>query len=223
MFSSPSVPTAQIAVAVWHKDPLVRAGLTSILATEKDFDVSVVDHGVQALWVVATRQCASTADVVVADYDTALAFFEGDRRGAGERTTHRPRVMVISHRDGEFEIRHALNRGVNGYLLLNCGLDDMIRGVRALHRGQRHLDHTAAQRVLESLHHESLTAREDDVLRLIAEGHLNKTIAGKLNISLGTVKAHVKAILSKLGARTRTEAAAVAQRRGLLGGPVVSS
>lgn len=208
MFSSPSASTARISVAVLHKDPLVRAGLTSILATEKEFDVRVID----------ARHSASTADVVVADYDTALAFFEGDRTCAAERTTHRPRVMVISHRDGEFEIRHALNRGVNGYLLLNCGLDDMIRGVRALHQGQRHLDHTAAQRVLESLHHESLTAREDDVLRLIAEGHLNKTIAGKLNISLGTVKAHVKAILAKLGAKTRTEAAAVAQRRGLLGG-----
>ncbi|MGJ7581593.1 LuxR C-terminal-related transcriptional regulator [Variovorax sp. RHLX14] len=207
MFISSSAPPAQIAVAVLHKDPLVRAGLTFILATEKDFDVSVVDR------------CASTADVVVADYDTALAFFDGDRAGAaGERTTHRPRVMVVSHRDGEFEIRHALSLGVNGYLLLDCGLDDMISGVRALHRGQRHLDRTAAQRVLESLHHESLTAREGDVLRLIAEGLLNKTIAGKLNISLGTVKAHVKAILAKLGAKTRTEAAAVAQRRGLLNG-----
>lgn len=197
---------AHISVAVAHKDPLVRAGLTAVFTTEHDFAVRVVD----------ARHSTVSADVVVADYDTALSFFTADPL-APYGTGSAPRVMVVSHRDRESEIRHALNRGVHGYLSLGCGLDEMIQGVRALHRGQRHLDPSSAQRVVESLNHEDLTTREGDVLRLIAIGHLNKTIAHELNISLGTVKTHVKAILSKLGARTRTEAASIAQRRGLLG------
>lgn len=214
---SSAMRNAQISVAVAHKDPLVRAGLTATLASEQDFDVSVfIVNAVSGPFMFDVQHGAKGADVVVADYETALTLFAPDPARAANGAAVPPRVMVVSHRDRESEIRHALNRGVHGYLLLGCDLDEMIKGVRALHRGQRHLDQSSAQRVVESLHHEPLTSREDDVLRLIAVGHLNKTIAGELHISLGTVKAHVKAILGKLGARTRTEAAAIAQRRGLL-------
>ncbi len=200
-----SAPTeVRIAVAVAHRDPLVRAGLASILGAEPGFDVTVVGDD------IAT---AAGSEVVVADYDTALALCEAPEahRPAGPR----PRVMVVSHRDRESDVRHALKQGVHGYLLLGCGLDEMLFGVRALHRGQHHLASSAAQRVVESLNHQALTTREGDVLRLIAVGHVNKTIATELDISVGTVKAHVKAILAKFGAKTRTEAAAIAQRRGL--------
>ena len=212
-----AMPEVQISVAVAHTDPLVRAGLAATLTSEVDFDVRVLlVNSAAGPFVFDVQHGAARADVVVADYDTALTLFAPEPAPAANGGALPPRVMVVSHRDRESEIRHALNRGVHGYLLLDCGLDEMIRGVRALHRGQRHLDPSSAQRVVEGLHHESLTAREGDVLRLIAVGHLNKTIAGELKISLGTVKAHVKAILAKLGAKTRTEAASIAQRRGLL-------
>lgn len=209
---------SRITVAVAHKDPLVCAGLDTILGTEPDFSVRIVtapSASTPGQWLEICRQTASTADVVVADYVTALALLE-DKTGSADRTPP-PRVMVVSHRERESEIRHALDCGVHGYLLLGCGLDEMILGVRALHRGQHHLDQSAAQRVIESLNHQPLTLREGDVLRLIAVGHVNKTIASELDISVGTVKAHVKAILAKFGAKTRTEAAAIAQRRGLIG------
>lgn len=205
-----------VAVAVAHRDPLVCAGLDTILRLEPDFAVRIVARAVAAgQWMDDCRQAASAAEVVVADYLTALALLE-DKSIGSERSAS-PRVMVVSHRERESEIRHALDCGVHGYLLLGCEVDEMIFGVRALHRGQHHLDQSAAQRVIESLNHQPLTTREGDVLRLIAVGHVNKTIATELDISVGTVKAHVKAILAKFGAKTRTEAAAIAQRRGLIG------
>ena len=209
--SQPST-RALITVAVAYKAPLIRAGLTSILNSECDFDVSVVDAAQAGSLEV--QGGVPAADVLVADYETALAIVNHRPRAMRPRTRV-TKVMVISHRDRELEIRHALDRGVDGYVLLGCHVDEMIDGVRALHRGQRHLGQSAAQRVVESLSHEVLTARESDVLRLVATGRVNKTIASELNIAIGTVKAHVKSILAKLGAKTRTEAAAIAQQRGL--------
>ena len=198
-----------VTVAVAHRNPLVQAGLTASLTSETDFQVEVLSP-------LGPLYDAS-ADVLVADYDTALALF-GNPGWQGPRPDHpRPRVMVISHRDRETEIRHALDLGAQGYLHLDCAIDEMIFSVRALHRGQLHLDRAAAIRVAESLNRQVLTARESDVLGLIAQGHVNKTIASLLGITVGTVKAHVKGVLAKLGARTRTEAAAIAQRRGMFG------
>ncbi|MES2532940.1 MAG: response regulator transcription factor [Pseudomonadota bacterium] len=209
---SSALPAARISIAVAHKDPLVHAGLAASLASVQDFEVRTpTGDPMPAPWE------RPAIDVLVADYETALACFGTDRPTPDRPQAGRPKVMVISHRDTESEIRHALNLGVHGYLLLGCAIDEMIEGVRALHRGQRHLDPHAAQRVVEGLNRKELTSREGDVLRLIAVGHVNKTIATELDISVGTVKAHVKAILAKFGARTRTEAASIAQRRGLLG------
>ena len=206
-WNSASPPT-RISVTLAHRDALVRAGLLASLADERDFEVSVLAPDAAA--------GPPSADVVIADYETAMALLAADLFGL-PRHVRAPRVMVVSHRERESEIRTALDSGVYGYLLQGCGIDEVIFGVRALHRGQHHLDRAAAQRVAESLNRQSLTSREDDVLRLIAVGHVNKTIATELGITVGTVKAHVKAILAKFGARTRTEAAAMAQQRGLVG------
>lgn len=201
-----AVSQMPIAVAVAHRDPLVQAGLQATLMSEQDFAVSVLS--------TASLSLRAPTDVVVADYETALELFAAQAPGQGARIAN---VMVVSHRDRETEIRTALDLGVRGYLLLGCAVEEMICGVRALSRGQLHLDRCAAQRVADSLGRQALTQRENDVLRRIAEGHVNKAIANELGITVGTVKAHVKAILAKLGARTRTEAAAVARRRGLTG------
>jgi DNA-binding NarL/FixJ family response regulator len=127
------------------------------------------------------------------------------------------KIVVVTQRDRESDIRHALELGVQGYLSLGCGLEEMAEGVIAVHRGRRHLGQSAAHRIAESFGHQALTSREIDVLRLVVAGYANKMVANELEIALGTVKCHVKSILEKLGAKTRTEAAAVAQRRGLCG------
>jgi DNA-binding CsgD family transcriptional regulator len=119
-------------------------------------------------------------------------------------------------------------------LLLLAGLaqvpDELTEAVTSLHRGMRWLDRVAAQKLAAGYGQEPLTERETDVLRCLVTGAANKTVAKKLNIALGTVKVHVRSIMGKLDARTRTEAATVAIKRGLLcdacdtpaGPPIVS-
>lgn len=204
-----AVAATPIAVVVAHRDPLVQAGLRATLMSENDFAVSILPTDGPSLRV--------QADVVVADYDTALAWFSSPPASSAPYgpSARVAKVMVVSHRDRETEIRTALDLGVRGYLLLGCAVEEMVMGVRALSRGQLHLDRSAALRVAESLGRQVLTSRESEVLERIVEGKVNKTIGNELGITVGTVKAHVKAILAKLGARTRTEAAAIARRRGL--------
>jgi DNA-binding NarL/FixJ family response regulator len=130
------------------------------------------------------------------------------------------RVLVMTTHDREHDIRRALEAGVHGYLLLGCPIQELIAGVRALARGSRYFCLAVAQRMAESLTREALTPREADVLRLLVRGQCNKSIARQLEIAVGTVKAHVKAIMGKLDASSRTEAASVAARRGLIDDPL---
>jgi DNA-binding NarL/FixJ family response regulator len=184
-----------IRVLICHADPLIAAGAKAALAGEPG--LSVVDAG-------------ADADVLLADYDGALAPLAG-------KPSPRAGVLVLSWRDGECEIRQALQRGARGYLLGPCSLDELVAAVRSVGSGRHHLCARAAQRLAQSHSHTPLTPRETEVLRLMAIGLPNKRIASRLAIALGTVKAHNQAILAKLQARSRTEATAIAEQRGLLG------
>jgi DNA-binding NarL/FixJ family response regulator len=161
--------------------------------------------------------CAETIDVVVADYQDGvrLATSPGTRAPALKAA----RVLVMTTHDREHEVRLALESGVHGYLLLGCPIQELIAGVRALGSGSRYLCLAVAQRMAESLTREPLTPREADVLRLLVRGQCNKSIAKQLEIAVGTVKAHVKAIMAKLDASSRTQAASIAAQRGLIDEP----
>ena len=184
-----------IRVLIRHIDPLIAAGAAAALADEPG--LVVVD-------------AAPEADVLVADYDGALAWL-------ADTPSRRTGVLVLSWLDGEAEIRHALQRGARGYLLGGCSLAELVAAVHHVGNGRRHLCAGAAQRLAQSVLRTPLTPREAEVLRLMAIGLPNKRIASRLAIALGTVKAHIQAILAKLEARSRTEATAIAERRGLLG------
>jgi DNA-binding NarL/FixJ family response regulator len=214
--TEPYAISKPIVVSVVYKDPLVRAGVATTLSAEPNFDVHVASEpSASNAWSALLCEVIAV-DVVVADYERALALDDLLKSNSLMRAVRAPKIMIVSERGGEWEIRHALERGIQGYLLLGCRLDEMAGGVMALHRGHRYLGQEPARRIAESFSYEALTSREGDVLRLVAAGYANKAVAKRLDIALGTVKVHVKSILGKLGARTRTEAAAVAQRRGLL-------
>ncbi|ARN18710.1 LuxR C-terminal-related transcriptional regulator [Piscinibacter gummiphilus] len=194
-----------ITVVVRHRDPLLHLGIVAALRDDGRFSVRTDD----------TLATTGAADVVVADHENGVAFAAATRH-----VGRPPRVMIVTHRDGETDVRHALSRGVQGYLLLGSALDDLVDGVTALSRGQRYLTQAAAMRAAEHLCFQSLTGREAEVLHFVAAGWSNKMVANELGTAVATVKTHVKAILEKLNARTRTEAAHVAQRRGLLAGDI---
>lgn len=204
--------TSSIKVVVIHDDPIVAAGLVTTLREQPGFElVGVVDiHRDQR-----DRLANGPASVVVTDYEHGLEVVangrvEGSRRYSG------PNVLIVTTRQSEREIRYALEQGARGYLVQGCGLGELVGAVRALHSGLRHVGALAAERLADSVSGHSLTERETEVLRLLVEGHGNKTIARQLEIALGTVKSHLKTIFQKLDANSRTEVAAVAERRGLL-------
>src|SRR5258706_1703055 len=210
------LPVESIKVLVLHRDALVASGLAATLRERPDIEVV----GAQACACdVAPRPGDRRADVVVADYENGLALIASDRARTSLRHADNANVLIVTQRDSEREIRHALEHGVRGYLILGCGVDEVVDAVRTLHRGVRYVGAVAARRLADSVACELLTARETDVLRLVVEGHGNKTIANRLDIAIGTVKTHLKAIFQKLEASSRTQVAAVAERRGLLAIP----
>ena len=158
----------------------------------------------------------SHADVAVCDYDRGLAAARAAAKGQAHQRG--PSVLIVSHVDTEGDIRRALDAGVVGYLLLNTSLDDLATAVREVCDGSRYLSREVARRVVDSLMHSPLTKRELQVVQLVSGGASNKVIASTLNITVGTVKAHMRAVLDKLGATNRMQAAAAASRRGLLPG-----
>jgi DNA-binding NarL/FixJ family response regulator len=193
------------SVLVMHAEPLIAVGLASALRQVSGFSVQM--HGGDGL-------PAQPVDVIVADYQDGLQLVSAP--GMRPPNLKSARVMVLTAHDREHEVRQALEAGVHGYLLLGCPIQELIAGVYALGRGSRYLCLAVAQRMAESLTREALTPREADVLRLLVRGQCNKSIAKQLDIAVGTVKAHVKAIMGKLDASSRTQAASVAAQRGLI-------
>jgi DNA-binding NarL/FixJ family response regulator len=151
----------------------------------------------------------SLADVVVADYDYGLRLIESG--GAGSH-----RVMILTHSTGEANVCRALEQGVRGYVLLGGSLQNLIENLRSIHAGGVAVGPLVVSRMAAWMKQQTLTPRQAEILRQLMLGFSNKIIARKLALSTGTVKSHVKAILQKLDARSRTEAAAIAQRRGIL-------
>jgi DNA-binding NarL/FixJ family response regulator len=211
-----ALPHPDLSVLVICRDAIVRAGLAATLDAVPGLRVQVPESTSEIVSESGAQSAIGGADVVVADYDSALALARALRRGGFARPAPSTRIMIVSQRSGEADVCRALECGIQGYISLESASEDVVEGVIALHRGQRVLGRLVAQRMAESFDHETLTSREVDVLRHVVAGHANKVVARKLNIAVGTVKVHVRSILAKLGAQTRTEAAAVAQRRGLV-------
>lgn len=194
-------------VLVMHEDPLVAAGIAAIL------------HDRPGLAVTLDREAAGEeADVLVADYRRGMDYLAAAKcRPAAGRRRPTARVMVVTPLDREWEVRCAVHAGVHGYVLQGCPIEELVEGVMALRIGQRYLSQVVARRVADSLAREQLTARETQVLGLLTAGSCNKSIARELGIAVGTVKMHVKGILKKLEATTRTHAVILAAERGLVG------
>jgi two-component system NarL family response regulator len=191
-------PNDKIKVLIVHSDPLIAAGLEATLGRMREFEMAV--GGALRVPVV---------DVVIADYDSGLRMI-----AAG--SSHSRRVMILTHSDSEAKICHALEQGARGYLLLGCSLQDLAAGLRSVYLGGIALGPLVASRIADRMKQQALTRREGDILRHMMLGMSNKAIASKLTLAVGTVKTHVKSVLEKLDASSRTQAVSIAQRRGIL-------
>ncbi|SFM68703.1 response regulator transcription factor [Variovorax sp. OV329] len=194
-------PRLQVAVA--HQDPYVAAGISALLRSQMDLLVHVGEPS----------DC--TADVLVTDYEAALRRAEA---GASVRRPARmPVSLIVTDQVAGWQVRRAVDAGIRGYMLQDCTGDELAEAVRSVGAGRRYLSPLVAEHLLDALSYDVPTARQLEVLKLIALGLSNKDISRRLGIGERTVKTHVKAILGKLGERTRTAAMAEAMRRGMLG------
>lgn len=191
---------------------LLRQGLSSLLGMAADMlVVGEAANGEEALgkWQVLRP------DVVL--MDIRMAGMDG--LTAAEKIIQldpRAGVVILSTYDGEDDIYRAVKSGVRGYLLKDVQSDELLTCVRTVCKGGTYLPMNISAKLASRIRIEDLTERELQILEQVAAGESNKAIARKLDIGEGTVKTHLRAILSKLDATSRTEAIAIAQRRGLI-------
>ena len=126
------------------------------------------------------------------------------------------RIIMLTTFEGDVEIQRALGAGARGYVLKSMHPKELVGVIRQVHAGKKRIPSEVAARLAEHLGEEDLTSREMEVLRHAAEGNRNRDIGAKLFISEETVKVHIKHIMEKLGASDRTQAVAVALRRGII-------
>src|SRR5262249_2526882 len=126
------------------------------------------------------------------------------------------RIVMLTTFQGDAEIQRALKAGARGYVLKNAQPAEIAHAIRRVHAGGKYVGQEVASHIAEHLEADNLTARETEILHLIAAGNRNNDIADALSISKGTVKVHIKHALEKLGANDRAEAVAIAVRRGII-------
>ena len=125
-------------------------------------------------------------------------------------------VVMLTTFEGDVEIQRALEAGARGYLLKTAPAKELVEVIRQTHAGKKRIPAEVAAQLVEHMGDEALTPREVEVLKYLAEGNRNKDIGERLFISEETVKVHIKHIMEKLGANDRTQAVAIAVRRGII-------
>jgi DNA-binding NarL/FixJ family response regulator len=204
-----------IRLLIADDHPVVRAGLRAVLDAEPDFmvaaDTGDPDEAVELAGSLAV-------DVVLMDLQ-----FDGRMRG--DDATRQiaalpgaPRVLILTTYDTDTDILAAIEAGAVGYLLKDAPPNELVDAVRAASVGRSALAPAVAMRLMDRVRQPAatLSAREIEVLGLVAGGLSNQQIATRLFVSQATVKSHLAHIFSKLEADSRTAAVATAVRRGLL-------
>jgi DNA-binding NarL/FixJ family response regulator len=128
----------------------------------------------------------------------------------------RARILILSDATGESHVRRALKAGASGYLPKNIAPAMLIETLRRVQLGQQAIPSDLALALATRLAERELSQRELEVLKRVALGNPNKRIATELDVTVDTIKAHMKSVLSKLGASDRTHAVTLALRRGLI-------
>jgi two-component system, NarL family, response regulator len=213
MKSSPESSADVITIVIADDHPVVREGLVAIFKSQNDIKVvAEATNGQEALELCNHH----LPDVLLLD----LRMPEKDGLQVitelTARRLARPRVIVMTTYESEEDIRRALKAGAKGYLVKGTAPQQIRESVRRVAAGESLLPANIAAKLAESMAHPELSERERQVLQYMANGRSNKEIGQILYISENTVKAHVKSILTKLDAMGRTEAIAIAIKRGLI-------
>ena len=206
------MPTTPIRVLIVDDHPMIRAGLTATIDPEPDMTVvASASNGKEGLQQYRQHQ----PDVMLIDLKMPeMGGVEAIRTIRGEFPS--AKIIVVSTYQGDEDIYRALEAGAVTYLLKDTLAEKLVAIIREVAAGGRPIPPEVAQRLTDRMFQTALTPREVEVLRLVARGMRNKEIAADLRISDETVQGHVKNILAKLSVHDRTEAVAVAIRRGIV-------
>lgn len=206
-----------IRLIVVDDHPVVRDGLTGMLATQPDFDVvGEAADGTEAITLAAR----TAPDVVITDLRLPPPAGADLIRRLGSSCD--AQVLVLTTFDSDEDVMPALDAGAIGYLLKDTPRAELFRAVRAAAAGDSVLSPSIAGRLIEQMRarrqtdQEPLSAREREVLKLVSRGHTNRSIAGELFISEATVKTHLQHIFAKLEVSDRAAAVAEAINRDIL-------
>jgi len=221
--TSPSAADAPLRIVLADDERMVRTALRVILAAEPDLEVvGEAATGAEAVSVVRELR----PDVVL--MDVRMPEIDGIRATEQILATlpDPPRIVVVTTFENDAYVYEALRAGAAGFLLKRADADALVGAVRLVARSDTLL-FPSAVRALAAEHARSrpappwvarLTARESDVLRLMATGLTNAEIAGRLAVGPATVKTHVAAVLAKTGTRDRTQAVIAAYDAGFMKG-----
>lgn len=203
---------APIRILIVDDHPVVLAGLTSMLGTQAGIQVlGSASSGEDALDILRSEP----ADLLL--LDLRMPGMSGiDTLHALKRAKISVRVIILTSFETDEDIYRAVQAGAQGYLLKDAPQSDMIDAIRAVHAGKRYFPRHIAARLAERMMRTNLTAREHEVLQMLARGLTNKEIGSALYISGNTVRNHVNSIIEKLEVSDRTEAATTAIHRGLI-------
>src|SRR5208337_4334716 len=202
----------RIRILIAEDHTVVRDGLIAIVKQEKDFEVvAETGDGRQAveLWK-QHRPDVTLMDLRMPSLDGVNAIYE--IRAADPNA----RIIVLTTFDGDEDIYRGMRAGAKSYLLKDVRRGELFQCIREVHAGRTFVPPAIAAKLAERLPGDELSSRELEVLRLLAEGKPNKLIGVAMSITEVTVKSHVQSLFKKLNVLSRTEAIAVANRRGLL-------
>jgi DNA-binding NarL/FixJ family response regulator len=205
-------PEQRLRILLVDDHALLRAGLASVLSTQAGFEVcGEAANGEQA---VAQFE-ALRPDVTLVDLQ--MPVLDGVGAIAKIRARHPEAcLLVLTTFDSDEDIERALRAGARGYMLKDATVDELASAIREGHAGRTRVAPAVAAKLADRVTQEPLTARELNVLRLVADGKTNKEIGAALSIAESTVKVHLTHLFEKLGVSSRTEAIATAARRGLV-------
>ena len=201
-----------IRIALVDDHPLLRQGIAALISDQPDLLlVGQASNGLEAIEQFRLHR----PDVMLMDLQMpgmngidAMSAIRGEFPDA--------RFVVLTTYTGDVQIVRALKAGARAYLLKSLLHRELLDTIRSVHAGNKRIPPEIAAELADHAADDQLTAREIEVLRLIASGNANKIVADHLSITEETVKAHVKSILSKLDANDRTHAVTIALKRGII-------
>jgi|SRR6202030_1149688 DNA-binding NarL/FixJ family response regulator len=205
-------PNTRIKILTVDDHPLLREGIAALLDGQEDMIlVAEAVNGREAIEQFRTHR----PDVTLMDLQ--MPGVNGIDAILSIRSEFpRARILVLTTYKGDVHAARALDAGACGYLLKSALRKDLLDTIRAVHTGRKRIQAEIAIGIAEHHSGDTLTARELEVLTLVAAGNANKIVASELGVSEETVKGHMSSILAKLNANDRTHAVTIALKRGIL-------